>query len=344
MENMHKICEKFQDVEEWFLGELDSNGGNKFKHPEYFQNYCINKCDTNFDKINAGCLYLLDQFYKHDGLFPSPSISNPNIVDNIFIWLSYMLSLDKTIQHDGIKYFYDNYIKQRNTYNTTISGLIGYDTYKDLIYERKYLLDMDSNIVSKFYQALKLLCNLYNELDYENKDCKKYLDDNSDFFKKYQKLEQDTSITENDSYNKLLSTLSTDYDGFKTECNHIISSLSAETKEKSGQDIDGLGQNIDGLGQNIDGLGQYVDGFEQNADNSDVASSSSSIVSKLIPVLLIFGAIPIFLGISYKVNNKELKNYFHYIYVNANKKIIRFLTFYISIRYLDFGNDFKNKN
>ncbi|ETB56998.1 hypothetical protein YYC_05345 [Plasmodium yoelii 17X] len=52
--------------------------------------------------------------------------------------------------------------------------------------------------------------------------------------------------------------------------------------------------------------------FEQKSD----VTSSSSIVSKLIPVLSIFGAIPIFLGISYKVNNKELKNYFHYIYPN----------------------------
>ncbi|ETB61187.1 hypothetical protein YYC_01126 [Plasmodium yoelii 17X] len=74
---------------------------------------------------------------------------------------------------------------------------------------------------------------------------------------------------------------------------------------------------------------------------------SSLLTYSLISIAFIFVAIPIFCGISYKVNNKELKNiifkyYFHYIYANVNKKIIHFLTFYISIRYLDFGNELKN--
>ncbi|ETB57016.1 hypothetical protein YYC_05098 [Plasmodium yoelii 17X] len=97
------VCKKFQDVEEWFIGELDSNGENQFIQDEDFQKYCINECDSNLDKINAVCLYLLDQFYKHDGMFPSPSNSNPNIVDNIFIWLSYMLNLKETNKNEGNK-------------------------------------------------------------------------------------------------------------------------------------------------------------------------------------------------------------------------------------------------
>ncbi|ETB57278.1 hypothetical protein YYC_05074 [Plasmodium yoelii 17X] len=274
------VCKTLQDVKKWFFDELGSNGDYQLINVEDLKKHCISKCDNNFDKINAVCLYLLDQFYKHEGLLPSPSKSNPNIVDNIFIWLSYMLSLDKTINYDGIKYFYKNYIEKRNTYNTKIDDLIVYDTYKELIDTRKYLLNMDSNIVSKFYEALISLCNLYNELDYDNTDCKKYLDDNSDFFKKYQELEKNTSITGNDSYNELLTTLLTDYNDFKKECNHILSSLSTEKKDKAGL-TPGL---ISGQDSGLD-LGLYYgQESEPNSESSSEAtSSSSSITSKLIP-------------------------------------------------------------
>ncbi|CDS44832.1 PIR protein [Plasmodium yoelii] len=290
------VCKTLQDVKEWFLDKLGSNGHYQLIKVEDLEKYCIDGCDTNFDKINAGCLYLLDQFYKDSGIAPSPSKSNPNVVDNIFIWLSYMLNLNKTNKHDNMQYFYDNYIKQRSTYKVYINELSGYENYKDLIDTRKYLLNMDSNIVSKFYEALNLLCNLYNELDYNNKNCENYLD-NSEFLKKYQELEQDTSITGNKSYKEILSTLSTDYDGFKRECNSILSSLSAETKDNPGLTPGLISGQDSGLYLGLD----YGQESEPNSESSSEAtSSSSSITSKLIPVLLILGAIPIFLGIAYK--------------------------------------------
>ncbi|EAA15627.1 putative yir3 protein [Plasmodium yoelii yoelii] len=323
-----QMCEKFQEVRNSLPDQLNSSGYYQFKDEEFLNNYCnSNQCQSDYDRISAGCLYLLDQLYKDSGVLPSPKDSNPYIVDYILIWLSYMLNLGKS-ENKIMDDFYNPYINSCDKYKTEISELKEHVNYKGLIDKRKEFLYMDSNTVPKFYEAFKLLCNLYNELDYSSKNCEKYLEDNSDFFKKYQELEQDTSNTRNGSYNKLLSTLSTDYNDFKKECKDILSSLSAKTKEKPGPYVDGSGQD--------------VDVFEQNADNSDVASLSSSILSKLIPVLSIFGAIAFLLGVSYKVINKELKNYFHYIYANVNKKIIRFLTFYISIRYLDFGNDLKN--
>ncbi|EAA21008.1 putative yir3 protein [Plasmodium yoelii yoelii] len=341
-----EVCEKFQEVRNSLSDKL-SNGSYNFKDDKFLNDYCnSNQCQSYFDRISAGCLYLLYQFYNDSGIFPSPKNNNRYIVDYILIWLSYMLNLTNS-EEDNIKSFYSAYINSCDQYKTQINELSGYDNYKDLIDERKDLLYMDSNIVSKFYEALKSLCKLYNELG-NNKNCENYLEDN-EFDKKYNDL-KDSDITNSSIYKEMLSTLSTDYEHFKKECKHILSPPPEKTKENlgqtlvrsSGQDVDYLGQNVDYLGQDVGGLGQDTNSFEQNADNSDVASSSSSIVSKLIPVLLIIGAIPIFLGISYKVNNKELKNYFHYIYVNVNKKIIHFLTFYISIRYLDFGNDLQN--
>ncbi|CDS44321.1 PIR protein [Plasmodium yoelii] len=288
-----KVCKKFQDVEDWFLDELGSDGENQFKHPEDLQKYCITKCNSNLDKINAGCLYLLDQFYKHDGMFPSPSKSNPYIVDNIFIWLSYMLNMDTTINYNGIKYLYDNYITKRGTYKEHINGLIGYNTYEELIDERKGFLNMDKTIVSKFYEALKSLCKLYNELDDGNQNCMNYLNDDNEFSKKYKDLNEDTNITKNSYYSEILSTLSNDYNDFKRECNSILSSLSKETEENHGLTPEQYSEQYSELYS-----GQE---YESNPESSsEVTSSSSSIVSKLIPVLLILGAIPIFFGIAYK--------------------------------------------
>ncbi|EAA16873.1 putative yir4 protein [Plasmodium yoelii yoelii] len=288
-----RSCKTLHEVKEWFFNESGSNGDYQLINVEHLKKNCISKCDSNFDKIDAVCLYLLDQFYKHEGLLPSPSKSNPNIVDIIFIWLSYMLNMDKTINYDGIKYFYENYITKRSIYKDYINGLTDYDNYKDLIDKRKGFLDMDKNIVSKFYEALISLCKLYNELGDENKNCKNYLDDNNEFIEKYNNLNEDTSINKNSYYSEILSTLLNDYNDFKRECKDILSSSSEETKQNPrlipGQDS----------GQ-YSGLYLGLDSEQESESSSEVTSSSSSIVSKLIPVLLILGAIPIFLGIAYK--------------------------------------------
>ncbi|ETB57382.1 hypothetical protein YYC_04784 [Plasmodium yoelii 17X] len=288
-----KMCEKFQDVRNSLPDELDSSRNYQFKDDQFLNDYCnSNQCQSYFDRISAGCLYLLYQFYNDSGIFPSPKNSNPYIVDYILIWLSYMLNLGKS-ENKIIEDFYNPYINSCDQYKTHINELPGHDNYKDLIDERKDLLDMDIKIVSKFYEALKSLCKLYNELG-NNKNCENYLKDNSEFFNIYEELKNDSDITGNKLYNQLLSTLSTDYGNFKKECNNILSPPPKETKENYGQTHLGI------YGQDVDGLGQNVDSFVQNVDNSDVASSSSPIASKLIPVLLIFGAIPIFWGISYK--------------------------------------------
>ncbi|CDS44421.1 uncharacterized protein PY17X_1051501 [Plasmodium yoelii] len=301
-----EVCKRFQNVRDLLSDELTSSGSYNFKDGELLNNYCdSNQCQSEFDRISAGCLYLLYQFYNDDGMFPSPKNSNPYIVDYILIWLSYMLNLYKTNEYDSIKNFYNDYIKNGHNYNKETNELIGYLNYKGLIDARNNLLYMDSNIVSEFYEAFKLLCNMYNELDDEKIKCKKYLEDNNEFDKKYKELNQNTSITKNDSYNKLLSTLLIDYNDFKKVCNDTSSSTSKETEHTPGKT---LGQDY-GLysgqesGQESGHESELYSGLESGPNFesiSEATSSSSSITSKLIPVLLILGAIPIFLGIAYK--------------------------------------------
>ncbi|EAA19261.1 putative yir2 protein [Plasmodium yoelii yoelii] len=323
-----EVCKRFKNIWEWISDELIERNdqyndfghlNNNCNHNNFLNNYSCNNNNfkSDLDKISAGCLYLLDQFYKDCGVAPSPGRNNINIVDYILIWLSYMLNLGKSKEEDNIKDFYKEYIYDCDKYNKGINELTDYDSYKDLIDTKMDVLNMDINIVSKFYKAFKSLCEMYNELDNENNDCKNYLEDDNEFDKKYKELKNDSDIPDKSPYKEILSTLSTDYDNFKKECEVISSPPSAETKEDPGKTL------VHSFGE---GSEEYlVQDFTQYSEldsepNSDVASSSSSIVSKLIPVLLIFGAISIFLGISYKVNNKELKNDFHYIYSTLTKK------------------------
>ncbi|CAD2091052.1 CIR protein PIR protein, fragment [Plasmodium vinckei lentum] len=65
---------------------------------------------------------------------------------------------------------------------------------------------------------------------------------------------------------------------------------------------------------------------------SEVTSPNSSTANTLIPVLSIFFVMAIFLGLTYKVNNKELKNIMFKIYSRDSlyliiKKYIIYLPF-----------------
>ncbi|ETB56113.1 hypothetical protein YYC_05842 [Plasmodium yoelii 17X] len=245
-----EICKNFLLVRTNFSDQLDSNGKYTFKY-EHFKDYCTSDCDNDFEKINAGCLYFFNEFFGSSDLFTQYTNNYMNIVEYIMIWLSYMLSLIKSGEDGSLKYFYEIYIKGGQNYNKVINGVESYyKNYKDLIDRKIYFLSMNKSIIFKFYEAFKSLCNLYNELYDDNQNCKKYLDDNNDFLKKYEELKKDSSITIDNSYNQLLSTLLKDYNNLKNKCNGT--------------------------------------------------SSVSSIASKLFIVLSIFGAIAVFLGVSYK--------------------------------------------
>ncbi|EAA19547.1 putative yir3 protein [Plasmodium yoelii yoelii] len=306
-----QVCKRFKNVREWISDEL-IKGNDQFNDFVLLNNGCNrdnflnNSCNNNnfqseLDRISAGCLYLLDQFYKDCGVVPRPSKNNPNIVDYILIWLSYMLNLGKSEDEDNITGFYSEYIFNCNKYNTEINELTDYKSYKGLIDTKMEVLNMDSNNVSKFYKAFKSLCEMYNELDDDKTKCKKYLEDDNEFDQKYKELKNDSDIADKSPYKEILSTLSTDYENFKKECNDTSSSTLAETlKNPEQSSVDSYKQLFGGNFEGDFG-GDFGGDFAHDSEpSSDVASSSSSILSKLIPVLLIFGAIPIFFGISYK--------------------------------------------
>ncbi|EAA19968.1 putative yir3 protein [Plasmodium yoelii yoelii] len=288
-----EICKNFLLVRDKFPDQLNSEEKYTFKD-EHFKDYCNNGCENPLEKINAVCLYLLYTFFGSSDLFSQYKKNYMNIVEYIMIWLSYMLNLkDNAPGLTNQQHFYTTFINKQEKYTNSIKGVTEYKNYKDLIDRKEYYLKMDNNIVSKLYNAFKLLCEIYTEFNGNMSNCTKCSEKANKFVNQYEELNDPNNIKDI-AYCQALSTLSNDYNNLKNKCKSFRSLPEITTK--------------------------------CSAQMSVVTSSSSSIANKLFIVLSIFGAIGIFFGISYKVNNKDLKNYFHYIYANINK-IIRFLKF-----------------
>ncbi|CDS44041.1 YIR protein, partial [Plasmodium yoelii] len=267
-----EVCEKFMSIWEFFPDKL-KEGKYEFKDKNFLDGYCDSySCDSDFEKISAGLFYLLNQFFGPSGLFKNNAKNKNDIFDYIMIWLSYMLNLKENQSNDSLKYFYNTDIKNNQKYTNSIVGFTEYNNYKELLDDNK-IVNIDINNMSKFYVPFKSLCNMYYEFNGDNKKCKKYLDDDNEFFKKYKELNEDSSITNDSSYSKILSALSTDYNKLKEKCK----------EGKSG---------------NILSLSEIA--TDISALSSEDTPSSSSITTRLFTVLSIFGAIGFLLGISYK--------------------------------------------
>ncbi|SCL86697.1 Plasmodium variant antigen protein Cir/Yir/Bir, putative [Plasmodium berghei] len=213
------VCRRFLFVRNWFPDKLDSEGSYQFIMDENNLNgYCTsNRCDGDLEKINAGCLFLFDAFFKDSSSFKYHN--NINIVDYIMIWLSYMLNLKKN--KDGtsnLQYFNKTYINSNEKYKTPITGVEGYTSYKDLIDKKHDLTKVDIKDISKFYDAFKLLCEMYTNFDENTSYCTGCSENANKFVAKHGELKNDSSITSNSSYKQLFSTLSNDYNNFKNYC------------------------------------------------------------------------------------------------------------------------------
>ncbi|WBY57049.1 PIR protein [Plasmodium yoelii yoelii] len=167
---------------------------------------------------------------------------------------TFFMELKNNAGTNNLTYFYSTFINSDNKYNKAIKDATDYKSYKDLIDKKQNLMNMNMRIIFKFYDAFKILCNMYNEYKKENTNCKNYLKKDKEFVEKYEELNKDP---------KLLKTV------LVIKCS----------------------------GVNCSNFSSFPS--IEKAQISEVISSSS-ITNKLFIVLSIFGAIAIFLGISYK--------------------------------------------
>ncbi|CAD2097348.1 CIR protein PIR protein [Plasmodium vinckei] len=256
-----------------------NDGKYQFNDHNIYSTYCdndVDKCKTDIDKINGGYLSFFKTFFGDSESIKNHEKNNMNILQYIIIWLSYMLNLinDKTIK--SLNDFYDQYVNKCEEYKTSINDVKEYNNYKEIIDKKKDFFNMDMRTVSKFYNALKLLCSMYNEISGDVANCTSYHGNAKKIVDEYQNLLNDNDIGIDGSlYRQMLSILSTDYDNFKKYCDEKCTSCSSIPSLPTTKTT------------------------QLSAHLSEDTSSSSSIASKLIPALLIF-VIPLFLGIAYK--------------------------------------------
>ncbi|ETB63216.1 hypothetical protein YYC_00246, partial [Plasmodium yoelii 17X] len=287
-------CGKFDFLRMYLPDELGDTATLNFDEYENFMQYCPekdsgkNECNNNLDKITAVFLWLLEQCYSA----LKNQTHNENSVNTFFIyiisWFSYKLNQNKGHNATTINDFYNKNVKDSGKYTKFVKEAYTIGDIKGFMDERTDLLNINIEDLSKFYDASKILCSMYINAEKHTKNST-VPNAAKDFVIKYKDLNEGYNIGDT-ARSKILPFLLTDYNNLINKCKSFTS-LPEITTEFSAQ---------------MSGV-----------------TSSSPIGNKLFTVLSIFGAIAFFLGISYKVNNKELKNYVHYIYAKVNKKIIR---------------------
>ncbi|CAD2097509.1 CIR protein PIR protein [Plasmodium vinckei] len=289
-----QLCKIFNVFWDDFPDTLDKEGNYQFKNDEIFQTYCNNNCENDNDKIMAGWISLLKTTYD-SVLIANGALNNKDIIEYAIIWLIYMLNLKDANPISNLNDFYDQYIKERGGRSLVSSTNKDYsDIIDNLINNKNDLVDMDKNIISKFYNLLKSLCSMYNDINKDTADCTQFSKKGKEFVGIFEKLNNDSNNTEGSSHRALLSSLSTDYDNFKKYCDQNCNGCSSIPPLPA----TGRTQASAHISENTSSSSS-MEKMESPALSPEATSSSSSIASKLIPALLIF-AIPFFLIIAYK--------------------------------------------
>ncbi|CDS44241.1 uncharacterized protein PY17X_1472101 [Plasmodium yoelii] len=260
------LCGKIGFLREYLPDDLEKTKPLDFYGYPSFQKYCpSNNCHNDLEKITIGFLWLLEQYFTE---YPPKG----NIIKDtkpfflyIILWLSYKLNKNKEHKTAQINEFYNKHVKNGGEYSNFNSDSSKFTILEEFINKEKDLLNIDIKDLSKFYDASKLICNMYGNAS-KNQTGETLSNDANSFVQKYTDL-KDGYNNKGTPYSQILSALSTDYDNIKNKC-------------KNRQFLPEITANISAL--------KYGD------------TSSSSIGNRLFTVLSIFGAIAFFLGISYK--------------------------------------------
>ncbi|SCL89193.1 Plasmodium variant antigen protein Cir/Yir/Bir, putative, partial [Plasmodium chabaudi adami] len=253
-------------------------------------------CEEICEKISAGFIWLLITF-EHLCDDVCSDIENEKHAEYAILWLNSKLNQISNEEFTTLNDFYTKYIKDNKEHVD----------YKDHLDNKINSMDINIKDTSNIYEAFEILCNMYTVYNENDKKCTNCSQNAEKFVQKIEEFNKDSSITVNNSYSKMLSILSNDYNCLKdhyandcNECSNIPNFPEINSKKGSPHNsVDKSGHNR--TQDNVDT--SVPSSLEGRADNSlhasEFTSSSSSVASKLIPVLSIF-AISFFLGIAYK--------------------------------------------
>ncbi|CAD2097328.1 PIR protein CIR protein [Plasmodium vinckei] len=277
-----------------YFRETEEYGAIVQRAQKLIDTYChygktSGKCNDYFQMASSGVIHLLIALKDKDGL------EYDKLAEYAILWLRYKLNKKPRNNDINLNDFYTKYIETNKYYNKKIKDNDSL-TYKAIIDKKKDLMDIKE--ISNFSYPFSILFYLYNVNKPNNLKCTNGSNYPEIFANKFKELSNDSSNIENSSYNKMLSTLSDDYNNLKKiyvnnkSCNFPL--LPQIEPKKS------LAQNS--LENSVKGSGQIL------GEALEVTSSSSSISTTLIPALSTFSVIPVFLGIAYKtIYKKKIK-------------------------------------
>ncbi|ETB56506.1 hypothetical protein YYC_05515 [Plasmodium yoelii 17X] len=312
--NIEDVYSAIKTISNYFE---EGNNGQLTVNTQYadlINNYChynrtsdSNKCLDYFEMASSGVIHLINNL-KGKNVLDYDKLSEYAI-----LWLSYKLDQKQKNKLTDLNKFYTDHIEKNECYNIKING--DNMTYKTIIDKKNDL--MDNNEISKFNDPFNILYFLYYEISDGHPDCEKNLQFANDFGKEFEKLNEYSNNTVDSSYNKLLSTLSNDYNNLIKKCTNFPSLPKIEPKEISVEDSGKVS------GQT---LGETSEG-----------ASSSSILNTVIPGLSIF-AIPVFLGVAYKYSLFGFDKLFQRQYIRKKlKKKLSISNFYVVVPIFGLG-------
>ncbi|ETB59318.1 hypothetical protein YYC_02836 [Plasmodium yoelii 17X] len=239
-----------------------------------FKKYCPEKnCDSELEKITIGFLWLLERYftiYRNKGYGDDTN----SFFLYMISWFSYKLKKNSESDSTTINDFYNENVINGDKYSQFKKDSSKFTGLDEVLNKKSDFLNINIKDLSEFYDAFKLICSMYGNVETNTND--DTLPNNGTlFFNKYTKLNDECKI-KSTARSKIFSALSTDYNTFKNYCTR---------RGANCKDFSSLPE---------------ITEFSALESTSGDTSSSASIGNKFFTVLSIFGAIGLFLGISYK--------------------------------------------
>ncbi|VTZ72739.1 PIR protein [Plasmodium yoelii] len=288
------LCGKLDILRKHLSDELNGNAEFDLEQISDYSNYCSSgDCNSELEKITVGFLWLLGQYFTQYPTKGKDTNSTKPFFLYIILWLSHKLNQIANKDFTKINEFYTKHVNNNNKYSKFINDSSTFTNLEEFINKENNLLNIDIEDLSKFYDASKLICNMYGNAK-KNQTGETLSNDATSFVQKYTNLNNKYK-TEGAPHLQILSALLTDYNNLNKECSNIppFSDISSKISALASED-----------------------------------TSSSSIGNRLFTVLSIFGAIAFFLGISYKYSlfgfrKRAQKQYLREKIKNIKKKMNR---------------------
>ncbi|ETB63489.1 hypothetical protein YYC_00244 [Plasmodium yoelii 17X] len=158
------LCGKFDFLREYLPDDLGATTKLDLNDNSEIKKYCPenglgdNTCNTNLDKITAGFLWLLGECYSTLTTNGYDQNNTNAFFIHMISWFSYKLN-----QHEGKKFntindFFNEYVKSSGNYKSFITDANRIGNLKEFMDKRDYLLNINIDDLSKFYDASKLIC------------------------------------------------------------------------------------------------------------------------------------------------------------------------------------------